>query len=82
MARTSAKVRPSKKTRGTWGETIISESTTIIGAPVSPYVRKVMAVCDLKGAAYRIDPIIPFQGNDEFSRLSPLRRIPVLIDDQ
>ena len=60
----------------------MSESTTIIGAPVSPYVRKVMAVCDLKGAAYRIDPIIPFQGNDEFSRLSPLRRIPVLIDDQ
>ena len=60
----------------------MSESTTIIGGPVSPYVRKVMAVCDLKGAAYRIDPIIPFQGNDEFSRLSPLRRISVLIDDQ
>ena len=47
-----------------------------------PYVRKVMAVCDVKGVAYRIDPIIPFQGNDEFGRLSPLRRIPVLIDDQ
>ena len=58
------------------------EPTTIIGGPVSPYVRKVMAVCDLMGVAYRIDPIIPFQGNDEFSRLSPLRRIPVLIDDQ
>ena len=60
----------------------MSEPTTIIGAPVSPYVRKVMTVCDIKGVAYRIDPIIPFQGNDEFSRLSPLRRIPVLIDDQ
>ena len=60
----------------------MSEPTTIIGGPVSPYVRKVMAVCDVKGVAYRIDPIIPFQGNDEFSRLSPLRRIPVLIDDQ
>lgn len=57
------------------------EVTRIIGAPASPYVRKVMAVCDLKGVAYRIDPIIPFQGNDEFSRLSPLRRVPVLIDD-
>jgi glutathione S-transferase len=55
------------------------EPTTIIGGPVSPYVRKVMAMCDLKGVAYRIDPIIPFQGNDEFSRLSPLRRIPVLL---
>jgi glutathione S-transferase len=61
---------------------VMSELTTIIGGPISPYVRKVMAVCDLKGVAYRIDPIIPFQGNDEFSRLSPLRRIPVLIDDQ
>jgi glutathione S-transferase len=60
----------------------MSEPTTIIGGPVSPYVRKVMAVCDVKGVAYRNDPIIPFQGNDEFSRLSPLRRIPVLIDDQ
>jgi glutathione S-transferase len=60
----------------------MSEPITIIGAPVSPYVRKVMAVCDLKGVPYRIDPIIPFQGNDEFSRLSPLRRVSVLIDDQ
>jgi glutathione S-transferase len=60
----------------------MSKPTTIIGVPVSPYVRKVMAVCELKGVAYRADPMIPFQGNDEFSRLSPLRRIPVLIDDQ
>jgi hypothetical protein len=64
------------------GNQVMSEPTTIIGGPVSPYVRKAMAVCDVKGVAYRIDPIIPFQGNDEFSRLSPLRRIPVLIDDQ
>lgn len=41
-----------------------------------------MAVCALKGVRFRIDPIIPFQGNDEFSKLSPLRRVPVLIDDQ
>ena len=31
--------------------------------------------------AYEIDPIVPFYGNDEFARLSPLRRVPVLIDD-
>jgi glutathione S-transferase len=35
---------------------------------------------NLKGIDYRIDPITPFYGNDEFERLSPLRRIPVLID--
>ena len=40
-----------------------------------------MLVClALKGIDYEIDPIVPFFGNDEFSRLSPLRRIPVLID--
>ena len=53
---------------------------TIIGSFVSPYVRKVLACLNLKGLEYRVDPITPFFGNDEFQRLSPLRRIPVLID--
>jgi glutathione S-transferase len=35
---------------------------------------------NLKGLAFEVDPITPFFGNDEFERLSPLRRIPVLID--
>lgn len=52
----------------------------IIGSFVSPYVRKVLACLELKGLAYAIDPITPFFGNDEFTALSPLRRIPVLID--
>ena len=54
----------------------------IIGSYLSPYVRKVLVVLDLKGVSYEIDPIIPFMGDDRFSQLSPLRRIPVLIDDQ
>ncbi len=54
----------------------------IVGSYASPYVRKVLVVLDLKGIPYEIDPIIPFMGNDEFSKLSPIRRIPVLIDDQ
>ena len=53
---------------------------TVIGSYLSPYVRKVLACLHLKGLAYRIDPIVPFYGNDEFARLSPLRRVPVLID--
>jgi glutathione S-transferase len=53
---------------------------TIIGSFVSPYVHKVLACLNLKGLAYQVDPITPFYGNDEFQRLSPLRRIPVLID--
>ena len=52
----------------------------IIGSYVSPYVRKVTACLALKGLDYEIDPITPFYGNDEFARLSPLRRIPVLIE--
>lgn len=51
----------------------------IIGSYVSPYVRKVIVTLDLKGVAHEVDPITPFFGDDEFSRLSPLRRIPVLI---
>ncbi len=54
----------------------------IIGSYASPYVRKVLVVLDLKAIPYEIDPIIPFMGDDEFSRLSPIRRIPVLVDDQ
>jgi glutathione S-transferase len=53
---------------------------TIIGSFVSPYVRKVLACMNLKGLAYKVDPITPFYGNDEFERLSPMRRIPVMID--
>ena len=52
----------------------------IIGSYVSPYVRKVLACMNLKGLSYEVDPITPFYGNQEFERLSPLRRIPVLID--
>jgi len=54
----------------------------IIGSYLSPYVRKVLVVLHLKGITYEIDPIIPFMGDERFSKLSPLRRIPVLIDDQ
>ncbi|MDC0720288.1 glutathione S-transferase family protein [Nannocystis bainbridge] len=52
----------------------------IVGNYVSPYVRKVLVALDLKGVAYTIDPIIPFLGGDGFSAVSPLRRIPVLVD--
>jgi glutathione S-transferase len=53
----------------------------IVGSYVSPYVRKVLVCLDLKGIGYEIDPIIPFLGSDAFTKLSPIRRIPVLIDD-
>src|SRR3569833_186288 len=57
----------------------MAQPLTIIGSYVSPYVRKVLACMNLKGLAYEVDPITPFFGNDEFRRVSPLCRIPVLI---
>jgi len=60
----------------------MAEPLTIIGNYISPYVRKVLVCLELKGISYRIDPIAPFVGDDDFSRLSPLRRIPVLIDGE
>jgi len=57
-----------------------SEPATVIGSYVSPYVRKVLVFLDLKGVQYQVDPIVPFFGSEEFTRISPVRRIPVLID--
>jgi len=56
-------------------------SMTVIGNYLSPYVRKVLVCLDIKSIDYKIDPIIPFYGNDEFTRLNPDRRIPVLVHD-
>jgi glutathione S-transferase len=52
----------------------------IVGSYLSPYVRKVLACLEIKGVAYEVDHLVPFFGNDRFSALSPLRRIPVLVD--
>jgi glutathione S-transferase len=60
----------------------VTDPVRIIGGYVSPYVRKVLVFLDLKRVPYEIDPIVPFHGDDRFSQVSPVRRIPVLIDDR
>ena len=52
----------------------------IVGSYLSPYVRKVLVCLELKNIPYEVDHIVPFFGDDRFSKLSPLRRIPVLVD--
>ena len=52
----------------------------IVGSYLSPYVRKVLVCLEAKGIPYEVDHFAPFFGDDRFSRLSPLRRIPVLVD--
>jgi glutathione S-transferase len=60
----------------------VPDPVRVVGSYLSPYVRKVLVVLDLKRVRYEIDPIVPFLGGDAFTRLSPLRRVPVLVDDQ
>lgn len=55
-------------------------SVEVIGSYLSPYVRKLLVCLELKQLPYTIDPIVPFYGDEAFARLSPLRRVPVLID--
>lgn len=57
-------------------------TVTVIGSPVSPYVRKILVICAIKGIEVEIDPIVAFFTNEKFEKLSPLRRIPVLRDDR
>lgn len=58
----------------------MAEPVRIIGSYLSPYVRKVLAALHVKGIDYRIDPIVPFFGDDRFAKASPIRRVPVYID--
>jgi glutathione S-transferase len=60
----------------------MADRVRIIGSFLSPYVRKVLVALDLKGVPYEIDPIVPFYGDERFAAVSPVRRIPVLIDDR
>lgn len=53
----------------------------IIGSPVSPYIRKILAILAIKGIDCEIDPVVAFYTDDRFTKLNPLRRIPLLIDD-
>lgn len=55
-------------------------SRTLVGSPISPFVRKVIAVLELKSLDFRVDPIPAFYTDERFLALNPLRRVPVLLD--
>lgn len=52
----------------------------IYGSPVSPFVRKVEALCLEKGVDYEVEAVNVFDPPDWFREISPLKRIPVLRD--
>ena len=53
---------------------------TIYGGSVSPFVRKVRVALAEKGIEYKLDQVSPFNPPPEFLAISPLKRIPVLLD--
>ena len=55
-------------------------SLKLIGAHISPFVRKVRVVLAEKGLAYEHDPMAPFGVSDEYKRMHPLGKVPVLTD--
>ncbi|WP_428265114.1 glutathione S-transferase family protein [Haliangium sp.] len=52
----------------------------IHGASVSPFVRKVRVVLAEKGMAHDLVPVNPLVPSEEFKRITPLGKIPVLQD--
>jgi glutathione S-transferase len=53
----------------------------LYGALLSPFVRKVRAVCAEKGVEYELIAQNPFDKSDAFLKRSPLGRIPALEDE-
>lgn len=53
----------------------------IYGLTVSPFVRKVIITCEIKDLKYSIMPVNPFDQPKSFKKLSPLSKIPALVDN-
>ena len=50
----------------------------VLGANVSPFVRKVRAFFAEKGVEYELEQVNPFSPPDGWTEISPLGRIPAL----
>jgi len=57
-------------------------SVVVLGASVSPFVRKVRTLLSEKGVAYELDPVNPFTPPDGWRSVSPLGKIPALRDGE
>jgi glutathione S-transferase len=56
-------------------------TTTVYGAPLSPFVRKVRATLLEKGIDYHLEVILPYAPPEGYEQLNPLKRIPAFQDD-
>lgn len=55
---------------------------TILGAPASPYVRKVMLAHQLKDVVFDIKVVTPGNDNERFREASPLGKIPAYVTEK
>ena len=55
--------------------------TTVVGYPVSPFVRKVRAALEHKGIAYTLDPVVPYTEREKVLPINPAGTVPVLLRD-
>jgi glutathione S-transferase len=53
----------------------------LYGAGASPFVRKVRVVLAEKDIKHEHDPILPFNVSAEYKKISPLGKIPAIVDD-
>jgi glutathione S-transferase len=53
----------------------------LIGVPLSPFVRKVAVIMTIKELDYQSEPAMPGDKSPEFRAMSPLGKIPVLVDE-
>lgn len=51
------------------------------GAPLSPFVRKVLLTLEFKGLDYELEPVFPGNNDPSFRAMSPLGKIPALEHD-
>ncbi|MBY6162033.1 glutathione S-transferase family protein [Mameliella alba] len=54
---------------------------TLVGYPVSPFVRKVRVVLETKGIAYDLDPVVPYTQREKVLPLNPAGTVPVLVPE-
>ncbi len=55
--------------------------TTVYGAPLSPFVRKVLMALEIKNIAYELENVAPGAIPEGYDALHPLRKIPSFKDD-
>ncbi len=57
-------------------------TTTVYGAILSPFVRKVLMTLELKSVPFEVEPVLPFRNDETYRQIHPLRKIPGFRDDQ